>query len=88
MILFTDLQIKGVLMEIYVYVYAFQGFKIAAAKISCSLAGQLLYVAIGHKKGSRARRIINYKKTVDSSRGHRSCLSSDSTAVQEHHLLT
>lgn len=39
MILFTDLQIKGVLMEIYVYVYAFQGFKIAAAKISCSLAG-------------------------------------------------
>lgn len=60
MILFTDLQIKGVLMEIYVY--AFQGFKIAAAKISCSLAGQLLYVAIGHKKGSRARRIINSKK--------------------------
>lgn len=49
-------------MEIYVYVYAFQGFKIAAAKISCSLAEQLLYVAIGHKKGSRARRIINYKK--------------------------
>lgn len=73
-------------MEIYIYVYALQGFKIAAAKISCNLAGQLLYVAIGHKKGSE-HGVANYKKRWIY-REDTEVVSSDSTAVQEHHLLT